>query len=65
MTDEEYVTMADAYGQASARRFLEKLGGSDTLWDSWCEFVASRRPASFPNGAREVSALHVAVLSTS
>lgn len=54
---------------------IERLGGCAALWDSWCAYVASRRPATFAQtdilsdlprrltGADVVSALHVVALS--
>ena len=35
-----------------------EIGGSEYLWDSWCDFVAELRPEKFANGF-EVSKLHL------
>lgn len=47
----------------------DRMGGVESLWDSWCAFVAARRPGTFKaqgdlfdlglRGADLVSALHV------
>lgn len=36
----------------------EKLGGSEILWDNWCEYVAQQQPNTFES-AYDVSELHV------
>lgn len=38
---------------------IDKSGGCEALWDSWCEYVAKRTPARYPGGSYEVSRLHV------
>ena len=48
---------AAAYNAAVA-----KLGGTEALWDSWCEFVASRPGYGKALGAFGVSALHCIAL---
>ena len=37
------------------------LGGPETLWDTWCEYVAANQGASYEN-AEHVSALHCTAL---
>lgn len=36
---------------------IEKCGGTEHLWNSWCDYVASRRPNRFASGF-EVSQYH-------
>lgn len=36
---------------------VREVGGGPALWDSWCDYVASLRPARWANG-HEVSKLH-------
>ena len=46
---------------AKARLYIEtceKLGGSEFLWDNWCEFIASKYPKHFTS-ADQVSQMHV------
>jgi len=37
----------------------DKIGTSEYLWDNWCKFIGLKWDHRFPNGALEVSALHV------
>lgn len=39
----------------------EKLGGTEKLWDNWCNFVATRHPKHFQDG-NDVSARHCSYL---
>jgi len=39
----------------------EKLGGTEFLWDNWCNFVAVRHPKHFQDG-NDVSARHCSYL---
>jgi len=39
----------------------EKLGGTEFLWDNWCNFVATRHPKHFEDGY-DVSARHCSYL---
>lgn len=39
-------------------RLCDALGGSAYLWDSWCAYVAEKRPQAFPD-AEAVSAAHL------
>ena len=46
---------------AKARLYIEtceKLGGSEFLWDNWCEFIAAKYPKHFTS-ADQVSQMHV------
>jgi hypothetical protein len=43
---------------ATCRRF----GGCEQLWNTWCDYVAQRRPRTFPGGADAVSRLHTQAL---
>ncbi|MEK9895073.1 MAG: hypothetical protein VW518_01425 [Burkholderiaceae bacterium] len=36
----------------------QKLGGSEFLWDNWCEFIAKKYPKHFKS-AEEISKMHV------
>lgn len=40
----------------------EQLGGTEALWDSWCEYVAGRPGFGTALGAEGVSALHCVAL---
>jgi hypothetical protein len=47
-----------------AKMYLElcdKLGGTEKLWDNWCNFVATRHPKHFEDGY-DVSARHCSYL---
>ena len=37
---------------------IEKCGGSEYLWDSWCDYIAALYPKKFKNG-EHVSQCHV------
>ena len=37
----------------------DKIGTAEYLWDNWCKFIGLKWDHRFPNGALEVSALHV------
>lgn len=39
----------------------EQLGGSEQLWDKWCEFIADKYPQHFEN-ADHVSLMHVSAI---
>jgi len=39
----------------------KKLGGAQSLWDSWCEFVAAKYPITY-NNAEHVSRIHCEAL---
>ena len=39
-------------------KVCENLGGTSTLWNNWCLYLATLRPAAFPTG-EAVSKLHV------
>tara|TARA_Y100000114_G_scaffold85259_1_gene78789 strand:- start:1863 stop:2447 length:585 start_codon:yes stop_codon:yes gene_type:complete len=46
---------------AKSRLYIEtceKLGGSEFLWDNWCEFIAAKYPKHFTS-ADQVSQMHV------
>lgn len=47
-----------------ARQYIalcEALGGTEFLWDNWCDFVATRHPKAFKNGF-DVSERHATYL---
>jgi hypothetical protein len=47
-----------------ARQYLalcDALGGTEFLWDNWCDFVATRHPKAFKNGF-DVSERHASYL---
>lgn len=44
---------AIAYNQ-----LIQKIGGTEFLWDTWCEYVAVNQPRTYTNAA-QVSSLHV------
>lgn len=49
---------------SKARLYIEtceKLGGSEFLWDNWCEFIAAKYPKHFQS-AEDVSKLHVELI---
>tara|TARA_R110000824_G_scaffold292133_1_gene480528 strand:+ start:517 stop:1116 length:600 start_codon:yes stop_codon:yes gene_type:complete len=39
-------------------KLCEELGGTEFLWDNWCEFIAGEYPTKFKD-AQDVSKLHV------
>jgi hypothetical protein len=39
------------------QEYIQEFGGTETLWDSWCDYVAKQRPKRFASGF-EVSQLH-------
>ena len=39
-------------------KLCENLGGTEYLWDNWCEFIADRHPTKFDD-AYHVSQVHV------
>jgi len=39
-------------------KLCENLGGTEYLWDNWCEFIANRHPTKFDD-AYHVSQVHV------
>jgi hypothetical protein len=46
-------------------RYLDtcaRFGGCESLWDSWCEYVARKKARTFPGGADAVSRLHTQAL---
>lgn len=50
---------------AKAKRYnalVETMGGTESLWDTWCEYVAANQ-ADFYNDADHVSRLHIEALN--
>jgi len=43
-------------------KLIELRGGTESLWDNWCDYVAAKNPNTYKNGF-EVSELHVEAIT--